>query len=94
MEQVQSGIFDLSIDGGVYLYMDDGKILRYAGDKNTITPIILNKIPGEWSIDTSKTSIFITRSYLSYTYILNGDRIWIFQPDSKRFQDVKAWNYI
>jgi hypothetical protein len=45
MEQVQSGIFDLSIDGGVYLYMDDGKILRYAGDKNTITPIILNKIP-------------------------------------------------
>lgn len=94
MEQVQSAIFDLSIDGGVYLYMDDGRILRYAGDKNTITPIILNKIPGEWSIDTSKTSIFITRSYLSYTYILNGDHIWIFQPDSKRFQDVKAWNYI
>lgn len=94
MDKVQSGIFDLSIDGWVYLYMEDGKILRYAWDKNTLTPIILNKIPGEWNIDTSKNSVFITRSYLSYTYVLNGDHIWIFQPDSKRFQDVKAWNYI
>jgi hypothetical protein len=29
LEKFQPGIFDLSIDGGVYLYMDDGKILRY-----------------------------------------------------------------
>ena len=94
MEKVQPGIFDISIDGGVYLYMEDGKILRYLWDKNTLTSIILNKIPGEWGIDTSKISTFITRSYLSYTYILNGKRIWIFQPDSKRFQDVKSWNYI
>ena len=90
----QPGIFDMSIDGGVYLYMEDGKILRYVWDKDTVTSIILNKIPGEWGIDTSKTSTFVTRSYLSYTYILNGNRIWIFQPDSKRFQDVKSWNYI
>jgi hypothetical protein len=94
MEKNQPGIFDFSIDGWVYLYMEDSKILRYTWDKNTLTSIILNKIPGEWGIDTSKTSVFITRSYLSYTYILNGDRIWIFQPDSKRFQDVKSWNYI
>lgn len=94
MEKVQPWIFDMSIDGGIYLYMEDGKILRYLWDRNTLTSIILNKIPGEWGIDTSKTSSFITRSYLSYTYILNGNRIWIFQPDSKRFQDIKAWNYI
>ncbi len=90
----QPGIFDMSIDGGVYLYMEDGKILRYIGDKDTITSIALNKIPGEWALDTTKNSTFITRSYLSYTYILNGNSIWIFQPDSKRFQDVKSWNYI
>jgi hypothetical protein len=24
---------------------------------------------------------------------LNGNRIWIFQPNSKRFKDVTAWEY-
>lgn len=92
--KAQPGIFDMSIDGGVYLYMEDGKILRYIGDKDAIVSIVLNKIPGEWTLDTTKNSVFITRSYLSYTYILNGNKIWIFQPDSKRFQDVKSWTYI
>lgn len=90
----QPGIFDMSIDGGVYIYMEDGKIQRYTGNKDLLTSITLNKIPGEWKIDTTQNSTFITRSYLSYTYILNGNRVWIFQPDSKRFQDVKSWNYI
>ncbi|MFZ2336799.1 MAG: hypothetical protein WAW59_00530 [Patescibacteria group bacterium] len=31
---------------------------------------------------------------LSYTYVLSGRNIWIFSPDSKRFQDVTAWNYV
>ena len=45
LEKPQSAIFDISIDGGVYFYMDDGKILRYTGDATSLTPIILNKIP-------------------------------------------------
>ena len=94
LEKPQSAIFDISIDGGVYFYMDDGKILRYTGDATSLTPIILNKIPWEWDLDTSKNSVFVTRSYLSYTYILNGNHIWIFKPDSKRFQDIKSWSYI
>ncbi len=94
LEKPQSAIFDISIDGGVYFYMDDGKILRYTGDAANLTPIVLNKIPWEWDLDTSKNSVFVTRSYLSYTYILNGNHIWIFKPDSKRFQDVKSWSYI
>ncbi len=94
LTKTQPGIFDMSIDGGIYLYIDDGKILRYTGNKDSLTSIILNKIPGEWKLDTTKNSVFITRSYLSYTYILNGNRIWIFQPDSKRFQDIKSWTYI
>ncbi|MBC7504096.1 hypothetical protein H7169_03920 [Candidatus Gracilibacteria bacterium] len=94
LSKIQPGIFDISIDGGIYIYMDDGKILRYIGDKDTLSSIVLNKIPGEWKLDTTQKSEFISRSYLSYTYILNGDRIWVFQPDSKRFQDVKSWTYI
>ncbi len=86
-------IFDISIDGGIYLYMEDGKIWRYLSEKATLIPIILNKIPWEWNINTTVPSIFITRSYLSYTYVLNGNRIWIFQPNSKRFQDITSWEY-
>lgn len=91
--KAQPWIFDISIDGGVYLYMEDGKILRYLGNKDDIKSITLNKIPWEWNLNSSLSSIFITRSYLSYSYILNGNRIWIFQPNSKRFQDVTSWEY-
>jgi hypothetical protein len=26
--------------------------------------------------------------------VLSGKNLWIFAPDSKRFQDVTAWNYV
>ncbi len=93
LKSTQAWIFDLSIDGGIYLYMEDGKIFRYFGDKDVLSSITLNKIPWEWNINTSLPSTFITRSYLSYTYILNGNHIWIFQPNSKRFQDITSWEY-
>ena len=93
LKKNQAGIFDFSIDGGIYIYMEDGKIFRYFSDKDALSSITLNKIPWEWSINTSLPSTFITHSYLSYTYILNGNRVWIFQPNSKRFQDVTSWEY-
>jgi hypothetical protein len=34
------------------------------------------------------------RQNLAYAYVLSGKNIWIFAPDSKRFQDVTAWNYV
>jgi hypothetical protein len=45
LPKVAPGIFDMSIDGGVYLYMEDGRIQRYLGDKENISNIILNKVP-------------------------------------------------
>jgi hypothetical protein len=45
ISKAQPGIFDFSIDGGIYLYMEDGKIFRYFSDKDTINSIVLNKIP-------------------------------------------------
>ncbi len=29
-----------------------------------------------------------------YVYILSGDRVWIFSPDSKRFQDINSLTYV
>jgi hypothetical protein len=91
--KIQPWILDISIDGGIYLYMEDGKILRYTGNPEKLDNITLNKIPGEWNINPTLWTTFITKGNLSYTYIHNGNRIWIFQPNSKRFQDITSWEY-
>ena len=73
--------------------MEDGKINRYNGSADNISSITLNKIPGEWSINPVIWTTFVTRSNLSYSYVQNGNKIWIFQPNSKRFQDITSWEY-
>lgn len=93
LSKTKPWILDLSIDGWVYLYMEDGKILRYLGDSEKLSNITLNKIPWEWNINPILWTTFITRWNLSYTYIHNWNRIWIFQPNSKRFQDITSWEY-
>jgi hypothetical protein len=45
LKKNQPGIFDFSIDGGIYLYMEDSKIFRYFSDKDLLSSITLNKIP-------------------------------------------------
>lgn len=93
LKKSEPWIMNMSIDGGIYIYMDDWKISRYTGDQEKINNITLNKIPGEWNINPMISTTFVTRGNLSYTYIQNGNHIWIFQPNSKRFQDISSWEY-
>lgn len=90
-----SGIIDIGIDGGMYILTQDGKILRYISGKTDVPKsLAINKVPGEYNIgELSPTQLFV-KSNLSYLYILSGNNIWIFQPDSKRFQDVSSLTYI
>lgn len=86
-------IIDIGIDGGIYILKDDGKIIRYIAwkpEKN----ITLNKIPGEYDLGKEENTTMVIQPNLSYIYIQSGNKIWIFSPDSKRFQDVTAWNYV
>ena len=89
------GIVDIGIDGGFSILRNDQKVTRLISSTNTQTGIILNKIPGEYTVgkNIKNTKIF-TRPDLTYIYILDGNRVWIFLPDSKRFQDVRSWTYI
>jgi hypothetical protein len=36
----------------------------------------------------------ISQQNLFYVYILSGNRLWIFTPDSRRFQDISALTYV
>lgn len=88
-------ILDVGIDGWFYIIKNDQKIIRLVGSNGTQTWILLNKIPGEYTIGKNLNSTkIIVRSELNYIYILDGNRVWVFLPDSKRFQDVKSWTYI
>jgi hypothetical protein len=95
LTKTQSGIVDIGIDGWFFILYNDGKIGRYIPTKSPdIKNITLNKIPGVYDIGRFTPTEFFSRSNLSYIYILSGNKIWIFQPDSKRFQDISALNYI
>ena len=88
-------ILDMGIDGGFYLLLSDGKVGRFISTNNAgVVSLSLNKIPSAWNIDTSLTSQLIGNEKLSYVYIRNGKKVWIFEPNSRRFQDISALSYI
>ncbi len=88
-------ILDIAIDGGFYILMENGKIGRFTSTKGDgISYLTLNKVPGAWNIDTSGKSQIINTDKLSYVYVLNGKKLWVFQPNSRNFQDVNALTYI
>lgn len=89
-------ILDFAIDGGYYFLMADGKIWRYLPTKDSdwILSLTLNKLKGGWSIDSKQDSEIISNDKLSYVYVRNGKKLWIFKPNSKNFQDVKSLDYI
>ncbi len=94
-EKSASGIIDIGIDGGIYILTQDGKILRYiTGKTETPKSLIINKVPGEYTIGQVSPSQLFVQSNLSYFYVLSGNSVWIFQPDSKRYQDVASLTYI
>lgn len=89
-------ILDIGIDGGFYILMADGKIGRYVSTNADagIISMTLNQIPGEWSINPDEITEFITSEKLSYIYIRNGKKLWVFKPDTKNFKDVKSMTYM
>lgn len=90
-----SKILDIAVDGGYYIVTADGKISRFLSTNNDgMVSLVLNKIPGAWSVDESLPTQVIATDKLSYVYIRNGKKIWIFQPNSRSFRDINALTYI
>lgn len=89
-------ILDFSLDGGYYLLMANGKVGRYlsTNDAAGIVSLTLNKIPGAWNIHADESSEIIGNDTLSYVYIRNGKKLWVFQPNSRRFQDINSLTYV
>ncbi len=93
---LESQILNIAIDGWVYMVEETGKIQRFVSGQSEWVPkwLIINKIPGEYTIWQSEPLKIISQNNLVYVYILSGDRIWMFSPDSKRFQDISSLSYV
>lgn len=89
-------INDFAIDGGFYVLKKDLSI-----DKFFTTPSYSNKsIVINWIKNTTyanKSNIvpkIIVWQNLNYVYLLMDNKIWIFEPDSKSYKDVKWVKYV
>lgn len=96
LENLTSRILDISIDGWVYIIEEAGKIQRFVSWKTEWGPkwLIINKVPGEYTIWQDDPLKVISQNNLVYVYVLSGNRVWIFSPDSKRFQDINSLTYV
>jgi hypothetical protein len=57
--------------------------------------MMLNKLPKNYDLNSSGDTIKMkTRQDLNYLYILLDERILIFKPNSKKFQNVKNLTFL
>lgn len=91
-----SKILTIGIDGWVYVLKSDLSLYKvFWSPKYRVESILLNKLPKNYNLEGSPENVKIkTRADLSYVYFLLNDKIWVFQPNTKLFQDTKSLTYI
>jgi hypothetical protein len=89
-------ILSIGVDGGMYILKNDLSILKvFSSPKYRVESILINKLPKNYTIEGTPENIKIkTRGDLAYVYILLNNKIWIFQPNTKLFQDTKSLMYV
>lgn len=84
------------IDGWIYMLKQDltlEKLFTYPEYK--IQSIVLNKLPKNYELEDKDELIkIVARAELNYVYFFFNNRIWIFKPNSRRYQDVNSLEYI
>jgi hypothetical protein len=66
----------------------------FTAPKYELETITLNKLPKNYKSMSPSNSTIITRDDLNYIYIYVNNTIFVFNPSSKRYQDVKSLTYI
>lgn len=88
-------IATIAVDGWVYILKNDLSMLKlFTSPKYELQTITLNKLPKNYKSMSPINSSIITRDDLNYIYIFINNTIFIFEPSSKRYQDVKSLTYI
>lgn len=89
-------ILSIAIDGGFYILKDDLVVQKFfASPEYEMSGITLNNLPKNYKIENTDSKVEIkTRADLNYVYMLLNNKIFVFQPNSKRYRDVNALTYV
>ena len=87
---------DIAIDWGFYIIQKDLKIRKFfSSPRNRLEKLYLNNFPENYKLEDKNSKIKIkTRPELNYVYILLNNKIFITEPNSRRFQDTKSLKYL
>jgi hypothetical protein len=55
---------------------------------------MLNNLPSNYNIELDEKVIIKANINLNYVYILLNNKIWVFNPNTKRYQDTKSLTYV
>lgn len=88
-------IVSIAIDWWIYILKNDLSLLKlFNYPKYRLESIVLNKLPNNYSNNSNSKIEIVARNDLNYIYFLLDNKIWVFSPSSKRYQDVKSLTYI
>lgn len=89
-------ILDFGLDGGIYVVRDDLMVDKIFTVPNySERSLVLNGLPDDYSLATA-TEIpkFYAFSNTNYVYLILSNRIWVFEPDSRDYRNIKSVRYV
>ncbi len=88
-------LLDFTIDGGFYALQSDLSVEKYTTAPSFARAgVLLNKLPDNYRISGDHPSKIYTVSNSNFVYMLIDGRVWIFEPDSKTFKNVRGIKYV
>ncbi len=89
-------ILDFVIDWWFYILKQNLSIDKiFTAPSYSKRSIVINSLPPDYSLENVNVlpKLFIAQN-LNYLYMLLNNKIWILEPDSKNYKDVKGLKYI
>jgi hypothetical protein len=90
-------IKSIDIDGWIYILKENLAIDKFfSSPKYRIESIVLNNLPENYALEEEyKGNVkIVARNDLRYVYFFFNNKIWVFKPNSRRYQDIKSLNYV
>jgi len=83
------------IDWGFYILKNDLTLYKFfSRPKYSLNSIVLNNLPKNYNLEKSNNIDIVTWNNLNYFYLFLNDKIWVFQPNTKKYTDVKSLTYL
>ena len=88
-------ILDFTIDSGFFVVNSDLSIEKFFTTPSFARKgLILNRLPDNFRQEGSAPLRIATSPTANFVYLLLDSRIWILEPDSRNFKDIRSLKYV